>query len=365
MIMKASEKRQHEYYMRIVLSLARRGTGRTSPNPRVGCVVVKDDKIVGMGFHRCPGSPHAEVMALSAAKDMSRGATLYVNLEPCIHYGRTPPCAPLIVERGIKRVFISTEDPFPKVRGRGVEYLRSHGVEVVSGMLSDEARWLNRGFLKVFEEGRPWITLKAAMSLDGDVALSDGSSRWITGPSSLKRSHLLRAEADAVLVGIGTILKDDPELTVRYVDGEHPLKIILDTHLRIPINAKVFKEGDVLVVTSKGSSPQKVEEIISRGAGVMEIPTDSRGLLDIKEMVYKLPSMDVHYLLVEGGPNVLSSFFDAKLFDEMALFYAPKIMGRGKGAFSGLSLMSMSQIPIGRIRDMKKLDDDLFLEVDM
>jgi diaminohydroxyphosphoribosylaminopyrimidine deaminase/5-amino-6-(5-phosphoribosylamino)uracil reductase len=238
-------------------------------------------------------------------------------------------------------------------------------VEVVSGMLSDEARWLNRGFLKVFEEGRPWITLKAAMSLDGDVALSDGSSRWITGLSSLKRSHLLRAEADAVLVGIGTILKDDPELTVRYVDGEHPLKIILDTHLRIPINAKVFKEGDVLVVTSKGSSPQKVEEIISRGAGVMEIPTDSRGLLDIKEMVYKLPSMDVHYLLVEGGPNVLSSFFDAKLFDEMALFYAPKIMGRGKGAFSGLSLMSMSQIPIGRIRDMKKLDDDLFLEVDM
>jgi diaminohydroxyphosphoribosylaminopyrimidine deaminase/5-amino-6-(5-phosphoribosylamino)uracil reductase len=176
---------------------------------------------------------------------------------------------------------------------------------------------------------------------------------------------LLRAEADAVLVGIGTILKDDPELTVRYVDGEHPLKIILDTHLRIPINAKVFKEGDVLVVTSKDSSPQKVEEIISRGAGVMQIPTDSRGFLDIKEMVCKLPSMDVHYLLVEGGPNVLSSFFDAKLFDEMALFYAPKIMGRGKGAFSGLSLMSMSEIPIGRIRGMKKLDDDLFLEVDM
>ena len=362
--MKISERRSHEYYMRMALSLAQRGTGTTAPNPRVGCVVVKDGTIVGMGFHRYPGGPHAEVEALSEAGEMAEGATLYVNLEPCTHYGRTPPCCPLIVQSGIKRVFIATKDPFPKVQGKGIEYLSSRGLDVTVGILEKEARWLNRGFFKAYEERRPWITLKAASSLDGNVALEDGSSRWVTGQSSLKRAHLLRAETDAILVGIGTVLRDDPQLTVRMTDGRNPLKIVLDTNLRIPFDAKLFNEGMTLIVTSKDSPSQKVEELISRGVSVLQVPTDS-GKLDIKELVFKLPSMEVNYLLVEGGPKILSSFFKAGLYDDMALFYAPKVMGKGIGMFSELSFADMSNVPQVKIKNVRRLGGDLSLEVDV
>lgn len=363
--MKISEKRVHEHYMRMAMSLARRGTGATSPNPKVGCVIVKDGVIVGMDFHRHPGAPHAEVGALSMAKELAKDSTLYVNLEPCTHYGRTPPCCPLIAQSGVKTVCIAVEDPFDKVQGKGIEYLRSSGIEVIVGILEEEARWLNRGVFMAFKEGRPWITLKVATSLDGNVALIDGSSRWITGQSSLKRSHLLRAETDAILVGIGTVLKDNPELTVRLIDGKNPLKIALDTYLRIPLDAKLFNEGKTLIVTSKNSSPQKMEELISKGIDVLQVPTDFSGKLNIKEMVFKLPSMGIHYLLVEGGPRVLSSFFEADLCDEMALFYAPKIIGQGKRIFPQILLKDMIEIPKGKIRSTKRLDDDLLMEVDL
>ncbi|NLB84256.1 MAG: bifunctional diaminohydroxyphosphoribosylaminopyrimidine deaminase/5-amino-6-(5-phosphoribosylamino)uracil reductase RibD, partial [Synergistaceae bacterium] len=214
MLMALSKRKIDEYYMHGALSLALRGTGKVSPNPLVGCVVVKDGSVISRGWHRRFGLPHAEAMALEGGEDL-RGSTLYVNLEPCSHRGKTPPCAPLIAERGVTRVVAGMVDPDPRVQGRGLNFLREKGIEVETGVLETECRWINRGFIRKNTLGRPWVTVKGALSLDGGMALESGESKWITGSSARSMAHLLRAESDAILVGAGTAARDDPELTVR------------------------------------------------------------------------------------------------------------------------------------------------------
>jgi diaminohydroxyphosphoribosylaminopyrimidine deaminase/5-amino-6-(5-phosphoribosylamino)uracil reductase len=233
--------------MRMALSLAYRGTGNVSPNPMVGCVIVdygvEGGRAVSCGYHRNYGGFHAEADALRKAKQPVEGCTVYVNLEPCCHTGNTPPCSDALIGAGVSRVIIGTEDPNPKVRGGGIKRLADAGIEVETGVLEDECRWINRGFIRNMTMGRPWVTVKAAVSLDGDIALANGDSKWISGAPSRVRAHLMRAENDAVVVGVGTVLKDDPALTVRDCEGVSPLKIVVDRCLDTPLSAHVLDDG--------------------------------------------------------------------------------------------------------------------------
>lgn len=290
--------------MRRALSLASLGIRKTSPNPMVGCVIVKDGKIIGEGWHKCYGHSHAEIEAINDAKNHNesvRGSTVYVTLEPCSHYGKTPPCANRLVEEGVSEVVIAMRDPNPKVNGRGIEILRSAGIKVTESDSESkrEAEFLNRGFIFAQKYHRPFITLKAAMSLDGRLCLSNGSSKWITGMMSRTYAHKLRAENDAVLVGVNTVLKDDPELTVRNVKGTDPVRIVLDRHNRTPLNAKI---RDCMILNHD----------------------------DLHEAMKYLVENGILTLMVEGGAEVLSSFLREGLADYVNFFYSPKILGDGK-----------------------------------
>jgi diaminohydroxyphosphoribosylaminopyrimidine deaminase/5-amino-6-(5-phosphoribosylamino)uracil reductase len=354
-----------EYYMRRALSLAWRGEA-ASPNPRVGCVLVKEARVVGEGYHAVYGGPHAEAMALSDAKRRGedvRGAAAYVTLEPCSHFGKTPPCAPRLVKEGITRVTAGVEDPNPKVKGKGFEILREAGVEVVSPCLEKECKWINRGFFRYNTLNRPWITLKAATSLDGRMALASGhpsAVKGITGETALARTHLMRAEHDGILVGVGTVTADDPELTVRRACGKSPLRIILDTRLSIPLSARVLR-GGCLVLTCCGDK-DKQRALEDAGAEVCVLPPDETGRVDLNAALSALAGRGVRLLMVEGGPTVLSAFMKAELCDSLALFTASSIMGEGPGLGEGLSFDFMGDVI--KLRDVRagRAGDDVFME---
>lgn len=322
-------------YMRRALSLARRGTGTVSPNPMVGCVLVKDGLIVGEGFHRRLGGPHGEIEALNLAGDRAFGSTAYVTLEPCSHQGRTPPCAPALVRAGIARCVAATEDPDPRVMGRGLKILKDAGVDVTTGVLREEARWLNRGFIKGILTSMPWVTLKAAVGLDGKMALDNGESRWISGETSRIKAHLLRAESDAVMVGRGTVEKDNPALTVRDAPGRSPIPVILGGG---PPDRTVFSDPRCIIYPQIQGNPR-----------------------DLKEILTDLHSRGIKRLLVEGGPTVLSAFLEAGLWDEMSLFVAPKVMGRGP-SMASFSLDSMDDSIGLKIISVRDQDGDRWIE---
>lgn len=351
-------KRIDENFMRLALELAKKQKGYTHPNPTVGAVVVKEGKVVGLGYHERAGKPHAEVIAINQAGDKAKGATLYVTLEPCTHYGRTPPCTNLIIEKGIKRVVVATLDPNPVVSGKGVERLKNAGIEVEVGVLEKEAKELNEDFFTYITQRRPYVTLKWAQTLDGKLATLMGDSKWISSFESRKLAHLLRREATAVLVGVNTVIKDDPELTVRYLPTQRqPLRVVLDPNLRIPLNSKVLDQSvaKTLVITSKGQS-EKVKALKERGVEVLQLEN-----ISIPNILKALYEREVMHLLVEGGPKTLSSFLKEKIFDRICVFVAPKIMGEGL-SFEGLGIKKIEESLKLKKRKSLNLGEDLYLE---
>lgn len=339
--------------MRLALRQASRGIGSTSPNPRVGAVLVKDGRVLAKGYHRAFGQPHAEVDCLTKLTPaQAAGSTLYVNLEPCCHSGKkTPPCTDAIIDFKIKRLVFGMVDPNPYVNGQGLKQLQDAGVEVMGPVLEDEARDLNRGYLKFRREGRPWVTLKMAQSLDGRIATSEGDTRWISSPQSLKLAHRLRADHDAVLVGIRTALVDDPQLNVRLVRGRNPRRVILDTDLRLAPDARLFgvDSGPVIIATRPYPPVEKVNRLEDRGAEFIWLPPGEDGTLDIKVLLEELSRRGTLYLLVEGGANVASSFIALGLFDELIVVSAPMLIG-------GDGIPSIAPLGVKRLAQSVKLN---------
>lgn len=319
------------------LALAALGEGRTRPNPPVGAVVARDGAVVGEGFHAAAGGPHAEVVALAAAGEAARGATLYVTLEPCAHHGRTPPCTEAILAAGVARVVAAVSDPDPRVAGGGLDALRRAGVAVALGTLAEEAGELIAPFARHAASGRPLVTAKYAMTLDGRIATRTGHARWITGPAARRRAHALRDAADAVLVGAGTVRADDPRLTVRHgVRGRaprQPLRVVLDGRGGLSASARVF-DADLpgrTVLATTADPPPHAARLEARGVEVVRLPAAADGRVDLGALLDWLGARDVMSLLVEGGSAVLGAFFAAGLVDRVVAFVAPKIVG-GAGA---------------------------------
>lgn len=322
-------------HMARALSLARRALGSVSPNPAVGAVVVKGGATIGEGFTQPPGSAHAEIVALREAGEAARGATMCVTLEPCCHYGRTPPCTMAIIEAGISEVHVATLDPNPRVAGRGVAELRAAGIATVVGEHEEEARELNEAYMKWITTGRPFVNAKFAMSLDGKIATRSGDSRWITGERSRAFVHRLRSQVDAVMVGAGTVLADDPQLTARYGGSRpmprQPLRVVVDAQGRISPSARLFGEpGRTMVATTSRLDDTTADILRVVGAEVLPLP-EREGLVDLEALLQALGQREVTSVLVEGGAAILGSLFDARLVDKVYAFIAPIIIG-GKDA---------------------------------
>ncbi|OQX63153.1 MAG: riboflavin biosynthesis protein RibD [Desulfococcus sp. 4484_241] len=321
-------------YMAMALELARKGTGYTSPNPTVGAVVVKDGQVVGRGFHEAAGKPHAEVVAIEDAGPLARGAELYVTLEPCNHTGRTPPCTRKILGAGIARVVVATRDPNPGVTGGGIEFLRANGVEVTEGVCEREARKQIEWFIKYVTTGRPFVTVKCAMTLDGRIATRTGDSRWVSGEESRKFVHMMRHASDAIMVGVGTVNVDNPRLTAR-IDGmktRDPVRIILDSALSVREDAAVFNpdsSAETVVVTTPGCDTEKRKRLSGK-ARIIELETKN-GMVPLDVLMERLGEMGVASLLVEGGARVIGSAFAERIVDKINFFYAPKILGGDDG----------------------------------
>jgi diaminohydroxyphosphoribosylaminopyrimidine deaminase/5-amino-6-(5-phosphoribosylamino)uracil reductase len=349
-------------YLETAYGLAEEARGWTSPNPMVGAVIVKDGRVVGRGTHERPGKPHAEIIALARAGRRARGATLYLTLEPCVHWGRTPPCIDAVLGAGLRRVVVSSLDPNPLVNGRGVRRLRAAGIEVSVGLLADRNRRLNEAYIKHITRGIPFVTLKAAMSLDGKIATRTGASRWISSPASRSYARMLRGESDAILVGIGTVLRDDPRLTVRHPawKDKRIVRAVLDSRLRFPLRARLLKtlaRGPLLVLTGPNPPAAKRKALERAGADVIPVRR-GRGGLDLFQCLAVLGSRDIAALLVEGGSRVHGSFLVEGLADKVVLFAAPLIIGgreaRPLADFAGaaavkdaLKLKSLSSFRIG------------------
>jgi diaminohydroxyphosphoribosylaminopyrimidine deaminase/5-amino-6-(5-phosphoribosylamino)uracil reductase len=362
-------------WMARALRLAERGRYTTDPNPRVGCVLVRDGSLVGEGWHRRAGEPHAERLALAAAADAARGATAYVTLEPCSHHGRTPPCADALIEAGVVRVVAAMSDPNPLVAGQGLARLRAAGIQAEVGLLGAAAEALNPGFLQRMRHGRPYVRCKLAMSLDGRTAMATGESRWVTGPAARRDVQYLRAGSSAVLTGIGTLLADDPSLNVRLgadelpgVDADatvrQPLRVVLDTRLRTPPRARLLHlPGEVLVVCGEGA-PQDIEqELRGVGAQVLRLP-QLGGRIDLARLLQALAQRGVNELLVESGQTLAGSMLSAGLVDELVVYMAPHLMGhaaRGLVLLPGLEHMAQRiELEFG---DLRRVGVDLRLQL--
>jgi diaminohydroxyphosphoribosylaminopyrimidine deaminase/5-amino-6-(5-phosphoribosylamino)uracil reductase len=356
------------HFMNMALDLAAKGQGFTSPNPMVGAVVVKDDQVVGRGYHKIAGGSHAEVNALEAAGEFAKGATLYVTLEPCNHTGRTPPCTRKILELGVARVVAAMKDPNPKVAGNGAEFLKQNGVQVTTGICEAQAQKLNEAFVKYVHTGRPFVMAKCAATLDGRIATRTGDSKWVTGESARRYVHQLRHETDAIMVGINTIRNDDPSLTTRLPgsQGSDPARVILDTHLSISPDARVLRQASAaptILVAGPPVAGNKKRAFEKAGARVIEVVLEN-DLIDMNALMEQLGAMELTSLLIEGGSQVLASAFNRAVVDKVFFFYAPKILGGDDGVpiCSGPGAELMGEC-IG-IRDIavRRLGDDVLIE---
>ena len=358
-------------FMRMALDLAARGRGRVSPNPMVGALVVKDGRVLGKGFNQAAGGPHAEVYALEEAKGETAGATLYVNLEPCCHFGRTPPCTTRLFAAGMSRVVVAMLDPYHSVGWVCVRELEDNGITVTTGVLAEEARRLNEVFFKYITTGRPFVSLKAAISLDGKIATRTGDARWISSAESRRRGHELRRAADAVVVGVQTVIKDDPLLNVRLSapqmgDGaRQPLRLVLDTRARIPLTAKVIRENPEQTVVVTGSDPpaHKVAELKAAGVRVWTLPL-RKGRVSLPALLAKAGAEKLTALLVEGGGTVNAAFLEENLVDKVYLFLAPKIIGGATAPtwVEGKGVDRVAMAGLWRNAGLTKIGDDLLLE---
>jgi len=359
------ELSEKEKWMRLALSLAKKGEGKVSPNPMVGAVLVKNGKLIAKGYHRYFGGPHAEVEAIQRAKDKARGCTLYVTLEPCSHYGKTPPCTQAIIRAGIRRVVIATLDPNPINSGRGVQELKKAGIETELGVCEEEATKVNEAFFKFMKKKIPFVVVKVASSLDGKIATSKGESKWITGQKAREFAHRLRGKMDAILVGINTVISDDPSLLAPSKDSL--ARVILDSKLRIPLNSKILKnqdKADTFIFTTSKADRQKLCELKSRGIKVAIVKEDQDGRVDLEEVLKKLASLEIMILLVEGGGKVIGSFFDKGLVDKLFLFLAPRIIG-GRNSLTwveGKGVDLLSQTPHIEVSSLRKIGQDFLLE---
>lgn len=345
-------------FLRLALALAARGAGQTDPNPMVGAVLVRDGRVVGRGYHTRAGAPHAEAVALGQAGERSRGAVLYVNLEPCCHFGRTPPCVDAIVASGVRRVVACMRDPDPRVRGRGFRALRAAGVQVRVGALAREAGILNQPFVRRIGAGRPLVTLKAGMSLDGRIATRAGESKWVTSAQARAAARELRRRHDAVLVGVNTVLRDDPRLTARASPGAlgvraggGPVRVVLDARLRTPPRSRLLRDGgpQVIIVTLRSAPAERRRRLQAMGALVLDVPGRS-GHVSVDSTVRELGRRGISSVLVEGGSEVLGAMLDARLADRLVLFVAGRVLG-GRAAlpvFGGRG--------VGRLRDAARLE---------
>ena len=342
------------------LQLAERGLWTTSPNPRVGCVLVRDGEIVGEGWHEKAGEPHAEVHALRAAGDRARGATAYVTLEPCSHHGRTPPCADALIDAGVARIVAAMSDPNPLVAGQGLAMLRAAGIETASGLLESEARELNIGFVSRMTRGRPWLRLKAAASLDGKTALNNGVSQWITGPDARCDGQRWRARACAILTGIGTVRDDDPLLNVREVaTTRQPLRVVVDSKLEMPLTARILQGGPVLVAAAVDDE-NKANLLRAAGAEVLVLP-NSAGRVDLKELLEDLARRGINEVHAEAGFKLNGSLLREGLVDELLLYQAPKLLGEGAGIAAMGPFTQLSEAVTLEWREVRPVGDDLCL----
>ncbi len=351
--------------MQGALALARRGLGSVWPNPAVGCVIAKEGRAVARGSTGKGGRPHAETEALARAGEEARGATLYASLEPCCHWGLTPPCTKAIIAAGVRRVVVALEDPDPRVKGKGIERLSEAGLLVEEGLCRDEAAEVNAGFLSRTLRGRPFVTLKLATSLDGRIATAKGESRWITGPLARERGHLLRATHDAILVGTGTVLADDPLLDCRLrgLESRSPVRLALDRRLKIPLGARIFAgapERPTWLLSSPAADQRKREALCAAGVDVIVIERESAEGIDLEAALAALAARGLTRLLVEGGARLASSLIRAGLVDRLLWFHAPMVIGgEGIGAIAGLKIEALGKAPVFETVSSERLGEDV------
>jgi diaminohydroxyphosphoribosylaminopyrimidine deaminase / 5-amino-6-(5-phosphoribosylamino)uracil reductase len=351
-----------ESLMNRTLALASRARGRTSPNPLVGAVIVKDGRIIAEGYHRKPNTPHAEALALLDAGEDARSSTLYINLEPCCHTEkRTPPCSRAIIKAGIKRVVVAMQDPNPKVSGRGIQELERAGVEISIGVLEEKAKRLNESYIKYITTKRPFVTLKVAMTLDGKIATPEGQSKWITGKEARCLVHRLRNGTDAVLTAIGTVKADDPELTARIRGGRDPLRVVIDPHLRMPLNARVLKAPpETIIVAREKESGDKIKHLENTGVKFIFF----KEKLDLFWLMERLGEMEITSVLVEGGSSLNAHALNEGIVDKVMFFIAPKIIG-GRDSYPPVGGKTFKKLEEAySLRDMRvrRLGDDLLVE---
>lgn len=352
-----------EFFMRIALEEAARGVGRTSPNPAVGAILVRGGRVVGRGYHRKAGTPHAEVVAIDAAGAKARGADLYTTLEPCNHHGRTPPCTDAILAAGIRRVICASSDPDPRVNGKGIARLRKAGVEVLTGVLVEEADRLNRPFFKRVLTGLPFVTLKAAITLDGKIATATGDSRWVTGPQAREWVHRLRDQVDAVLVGANTVRLDNPRLTTRLPGGHgrDPVRVVVDSSLSLPADRKVFTQRSgarTIVATIEDPQSKRALRLAKLGVEVWQVKARG-GRVHLRALLQRLAAEGMNHLLVEGGAQLFSTLLREKLADELVVFIAPKLVGSNGLSWAGeLGIREMAKaLRVGPLAVEKSGDD--------
>ncbi|WP_394779280.1 bifunctional diaminohydroxyphosphoribosylaminopyrimidine deaminase/5-amino-6-(5-phosphoribosylamino)uracil reductase RibD [Undibacterium sp.] len=354
----------HSYfqqYMAMALDIAQQSSLNVSPNPKIGCVIVKNGAVIGKGVTQAPGANHAEIEAMNNARSKGHdvaGSTAFVTLEPCSHFGRTPPCADALIKAGVKTVVIGCLDPNPLVQGQGIAKLRAAGIEVVTGVMEQEARESNLGFLTRMEKGRPWVRMKAAASLDGKTALHNGKSQWITGAAARHDGHLWRSRAGAILTGIGTVLDDDPQLNVRGVDvATQPLRIIVDSKLQIPLDAKILSGGGSLVICATEDTA-KMEPLRQAGNEVICLP-NANGKVDLPTLMQELGKRQINELHIEAGSKLNGSLIREHCVDELLLYVAPKLLGDARGLFDLELLESLDGAKSLSFHEVTQIGEDL------
>lgn len=354
-----------EKYMRLAMQLAGNAIGRTSPNPLVGAVIVKDNRVVGCGWHRKAGTPHAEVHALNQAGELAQGADVYVTLEPCAHYGKTPPCAKALVEAKVKNVYGGLLDVNPKVAGKGFKILEDAGIHVEYGFLQDELRKQNEVFFKWIEHKKPYVVLKAAMTLDGKIATATGQSKWITNETSRAYGYKLRDIYDGIMVGINTVIEDNPMLTARVDGGKNPIRIVVDSSLRIDINANVVqdKSAKTIVATTDKADKDKILKLQAQDVDVIVVDKDENDKVDIEKLLDILGQQNICSILVEGGATLSGSFVAKKLVDKVYFFIAPKIVGgkEAKTPVAGTGILNLQEALALKDIQIEKLEEDILI----
>jgi diaminohydroxyphosphoribosylaminopyrimidine deaminase/5-amino-6-(5-phosphoribosylamino)uracil reductase len=358
-------KKNHEYFMNIAMRLALKGKGKTSPNPMVGSLVVKNKKIIGWGYHKKAGARHAEIIALDKAGKDAKGVTLYVTLEPCTHFGRTPPCVDRIIKSGIKEVIVGMADPNPLNNGRGIKIMRQHGIKVNMGLWEDKLRRINESFIKYITKRMPFITVKVAQSLDGKIATKNGDSKWITSDKSRTYAHRIRKNYDAILVGVNTILRDNPKLDT-WFSQKHPIKIVADSQLSTPEDSNIFSANSrVIIVTLLSKPGQETEnrKILAAKAKILDV-REKAGQINLKDMMKKLAQLEITNILVEGGGTLIGSLFDEGLVDKVLFFISPKIMG-GKDSISSVMGKGVARVDRSiKLREvqLRRIGEDFLIE---